>query len=100
MWLYFENVCVCVCRNICDIRHIGFTSVMPLQDLWFLFSIVDSCCQKKDFYTDGAYQKYQTGENEFKMGEIFFGLWNLCAIVNGGTVWLYMLNISMMCECL
>lgn len=26
------------------------------------------------------------GENEFKMGEIFFGLWNLCAIVNGGTV--------------
>lgn len=62
MWLYFENVCVCVCRNICDIRHIGFTSVMPLQDLWFLFSIVDSCCQKKNFYTDGAYQKYQTGE--------------------------------------
>lgn len=50
--------------------------------------------------SDGAYQKYQTGENEFKMGEIFFGLWNLCAIVNGGTVWLYMLNISMMCECL
>lgn len=49
--VFWECVCVCVCRNICDIRHIGFTSVMPLQDLWFLFSIVDSCCQKKDFYT-------------------------------------------------
>lgn len=42
---------MCVCVGIFVISDIGFTSVMPLQDLWFLFSIVDSCCQKKDFYT-------------------------------------------------
>lgn len=42
--------CVCACMYICDIRHTGFISVIPLRDLWFLFSICWLLLPKRFLY--------------------------------------------------
>lgn len=41
---------VCACMYICDIRHTGFISVIPLRDLWFLFSICWLLLPKRFLY--------------------------------------------------
>lgn len=42
--------CACACMYICDIRHTGFISVIPLRDLWFLFSVCWLLLPKRFLY--------------------------------------------------